>query len=92
MIYRIRYCALEAGTVPRNLVVCVGLLLGSYVVSGVINASTVTQPALRAPKGQTVIVAPQVNPAVDDLFPAEIPEPAHEPGTAVDEPVGTHRL
>ena len=86
-MYRLRYRALEAGTAPRNAAVCMVLLLGSYIISGVINATTVTQPELSAPRGQTVIVSPRAIPAADDLFSAEIPDPVQEPESTV-EPAG----
>ena len=89
-MYRLRYRALEAGTTPRNVAVCVALLLGSYVISGVFNASTVTQPRLTA--GRTVIVTPRSIPGADDLFPAEIPDPVEEPGIPAEPAAVTQKL
>lgn len=75
MIYNVRYGFLKAGKTIRNAAACVAFLAGSYLASGLINASPVTQPALRAPRSQAVIVVP-----------AASPEPAEPPKTRPEVP------
>lgn len=67
-MYNVRYRALKAAKTIRNLTACVAFLAGSYLASGLINASPVTQPDLRLPYSRAVIVAPAVTPQ-----PAETP-------------------
>jgi hypothetical protein len=67
-MYNVRYRALKAAKTIRNVTACVAFLAGSYLASGLINASPVTQPDLRLPQSRAVIVTP-----------AELPEPTEAP-------------
>jgi len=67
-MYNMRYRVLTAATTIRNVMACVAFLAGSYLASGLINASPVTQPDLRVPRSRAVIVAP-----------AELPEATEAP-------------
>ena len=53
-----RYHVLKAGVTIRNAVVCLALVAGSYLASGLVNASPVTQPAIAAPRVRGVLLAP----------------------------------
>jgi hypothetical protein len=67
-MYNVRYRALKAAKTIRNVTACVAFLAGSYLASGLTNASPVTQADLRLPRPRAVIVAP-----------AAAPEPAETP-------------
>ena len=70
----------------RKTGVCLALLVGSYLASGLINASPVTQQALSGPRPRVVIVAPAESPG----FPLETPAPM--PGDEVARPAAVHSL
>jgi hypothetical protein len=67
-MYNVRYRALKAARTIRNVAACVAFLAGSYLASGLINASPVMQPDLRTRRTGAVMVAPVVSPE-----PAETP-------------------
>jgi hypothetical protein len=75
-MYNVRYGVLRTATTIRNVAACVAFLAGSYLASGLINASPVTQPDLAGPRGRAVIVAP-----------AASPEPAKAPIVRPDVPL-----
>lgn len=59
--------------------VCVALVLGSYLLSGLVNASPVTQPTLAAPRMRGIVVTAPA-PRSDRETPAsephrELPQP-----------------
>jgi hypothetical protein len=58
VIYRLKYRVLTAATTIRNVGMCVAFVAGSYLASGLVNASPVIQPNLTAPRKQTILVAP----------------------------------
>jgi hypothetical protein len=68
----VRYHVLKAGVTIRNVVVCLILVAGSYVASGLVNASPVIQPALTGPRSRGVIVLPPAT--VLEEVPASRPE------------------
>jgi hypothetical protein len=61
-MYNVRYGVLKAAKTIRNVAACVAFLAGSYLASGLINASPVTQPSLRVPRSHAVIVVPAASP------------------------------
>ena len=67
VMYNVRYGVLKTATTIRNVTACLAFLAGSYLASGLINASPVTQPDLAVPRTR-VIVAP-----------VAAPEPAERP-------------
>ena len=68
VMYNVRYGVLKTATTIRNVAACLAFLAGSYLASGLINASPVTQPDLAGPRSRAVIVAP-----------AALPDPAETP-------------
>lgn len=62
VLYTIRYRVLETATTIRNVGACLAFVAGSYLASGLINASPVTQPDFAGPRGRAVIVAPVQSP------------------------------
>jgi len=54
----VRYHVLKAGVTIRNIGVCLALVAGSYLASGLVNASPVTQPEMSGPRSRGVIVTP----------------------------------
>ena len=75
-MYNVRYGVLRTATTIRNVAACVAFLAGSYLASGLINASPVTQPDLAGPRGRAVIVTP-----------AASPEPAESPVARPETPL-----
>jgi hypothetical protein len=74
-MYNVRYGVLKTATTIRNVAACVAFLAGSYLASGLVNASPMTQPDLTGPRTRSVIVAP-----------AALPEPADSPIARPDAP------
>jgi hypothetical protein len=70
VMYSVRYGVLKTATTIRNVAACLAFLAGSYLASGLINASPVTQPDLAGPRSRTMIVTPVAAPE-----PAETPVP-----------------
>jgi hypothetical protein len=71
VMYHVRYGVLKAAKTIRNVAALIAFLAGSYLASGLINASPVTQPNLRIVRPAAVIVAPATMPEA-----AEVPPPA----------------
>jgi hypothetical protein len=80
----VRYHVLKAGVTIRNVVVCLGLVAGSYLVSGLVNASPVTQPALIGPRSRGVIVLPPTS------TPEEVPASRRGSRIADDRAIQSH--
>ena len=57
-----KYRVLKAGVTIRNVWVCLALLAGSYLASGLVNAAPITQPVIRSSRIRSVVVAPQEAP------------------------------
>jgi hypothetical protein len=77
-MYYMRYRVLEAATTIRNVVACVAFAAGSYLASGLTNASPITQPDLAGPRSRTVIVSP-----------IAAPEPTESPISRPEAPAAT---
>jgi hypothetical protein len=85
VLYNIRYRVLEGATTIRNVGACLAFVAGSYLASGLINASPVTQPDLSGPRGRAVIVAPVEHPKPEA-------EPTRPKGRLLHSPEATRTL
>lgn len=62
VMYNVRYRVLKTATTIRNVTACVAFVAGSYLASGLVNASPVTQPDLTGPRSRAVLVMPAAAP------------------------------
>lgn len=70
----VRYHVLKAGVTIRNAFVCLALIAGSYLASGLVNASPVTQPTMTRLRTRGVILTPAAPAATDSESPGARPD------------------
>lgn len=77
-----RYHVLKIESTLTKIVVCLGLLVGSYLASGLINASPITRPSMDGPRTRGLIVSPAA-PAMTEPAPVD----GRETGNPASPPV-----